>query len=90
MHKKIILSLGLSSYLLCADSFAQIKFDGLTQISFNVAKEIINLKDQNSYTTKEIDRSIKELYKYGYFTDIWVTNDNNILTIDISAIPILI
>jgi outer membrane protein insertion porin family len=89
LHKKIILSLGLSSYLLYADSFAQIKFDGLTQISFNVAKEIINLKDQNNYTTKEIDRSIKELYKYGYFTDIWVTNDNNILTYHFKEKPFI-
>ena len=89
MYKKIILSLGLSSYLLSANSFIQIKFDGLTQISSNVAKEILNFKDQNSYTTKEIDRSIKELYKYDYFTDIWVTNDSNILTYHFKEKPFI-
>ena len=89
MYKKIILSLGLSSYLLSATNYEQIKFEGLTQISSNVVKNILNFKNKNSYDAKEIDNSLKTLYNYGYFTNIWVSNDNNTLTYHFTEKPFI-
>ncbi len=81
MLKKIALTFILTiSTLFASEKFDSIEFEGLTQISKSVALENIKFENENSYTIEEINRTIKEFYKFTYFKDIWVTNTKRILT----------
>ena len=81
MLKKIILTLLLLiSTLFGAEEFDSIEFEGVSQISKSVALENIKFEKENSYTAQEINKAIKEFYKFGYFKDIWVTNEKKVLT----------
>ena len=53
-----------------------IEFDGLYQLSPLIANEIIGIKAGDNLDIQKLDNSIKELYKQGYFKDIWVTEEN--------------
>lgn len=90
MYKKIILLLLIiSSYLFSSEQFNEIKFKGLTQISQGVALETLNFKEKNSYTNEEINKSIQEFYKFKYFTNIWVTNEDKILNFHFKEKPFI-
>ena len=68
-----------STCLLSSERYDEIKFDGLTQISQSVTKETLNFKNKNSYELEEINKSIKRFFEFGYFTNIWTTNENDIV-----------
>ena len=90
MFKKIALTLLLVvSTLFGAEKFDSIEFEGLTQISKSVALENIKFKKENSYTAEEINKAIKEFYKFAYFKDIWVTNNKKILTFHFREKPFI-
>jgi len=89
LYKKIIIILLYSTYLFSAESFNQIKFKGLTQISKAIAIETLNFKNKNSYEIEEIDKSIKVFFNFGYFSNIWVTNQNDILTYHFKEKPFI-
>ncbi|MEA2016977.1 MAG: outer membrane protein assembly factor BamA [Campylobacterota bacterium] len=88
MYKKIILILTISLNLFATQTFKELKFEGLTQISDEVVLETINLKD-NQYTTKETNKIINKFYKFNYFKDIWITDNNNTLTIHFKEKPFI-
>lgn len=79
MYKKIVLSTFISLNIFASETFNNLKFEGLTQISDNVARETTAFKD-NTYTSDEINKAIKKFYKFGYFTNIYVTDENSQLT----------
>ncbi|MGB3750315.1 MAG: outer membrane protein assembly factor BamA [Arcobacteraceae bacterium] len=79
MYKKIVLSTFISLNIFASETFSNLKFEGLTQISDNVARETIAFKN-NTYTNDEINKAIKKFYKFGYFTNIYVTDENSQLT----------
>jgi len=79
LYKKIILLLLISIKILASQHYDKIEFKGLTQISQQVALETTNFQN-NSYTNEELNTALKDFYKFGYFTNISVTRDNNILT----------
>ncbi len=56
-----------------------IQFDGLIHLSKPVAKENLGFEIGDRISEKKIDASIKRFYKYGYFTDIWVSEKNGVL-----------
>jgi outer membrane protein insertion porin family len=90
LSKKLLCCTMLASLpLLAQEDFTKIEFEGLTQISQRVALENINLKSDNTYTNEEINRAIKEFYKFDYFKDIWVTNENKILTFHFKEKPFI-
>jgi len=90
LFKKFALALLLTATTLCgAEKFDSIEFKGLTQISKSVALENIKLETENSYTTQEINKAIKEFYKFAYFQDIWVTNENKVLTFHFKEKPFI-
>ncbi|MEA2050881.1 MAG: outer membrane protein assembly factor BamA [Campylobacterota bacterium] len=87
--KKSLLLTTLFSCSLFAQSFTELKFDGLTQISNEIAKDTVKLKTKNNYTINEIDDAIKKFYKFRYFDNIYVTNDNSILTFHFKEKPFI-
>ncbi|MCK5109900.1 MAG: outer membrane protein assembly factor BamA [Arcobacteraceae bacterium] len=89
MYKKLIYLPLLTSYLLGASTFTDIKFEGLSQISTTVAIETSNFKKNKPYSDNQINKTLKEFYKFGYFNDIAVTTDNNILTFSFMEKPFI-
>ncbi len=75
-----LLSLWLTSVVLQAKTIVDIQFDGLIHLSEPVAKESLGFEVGEQISEKKIDTSIKRFYGYGYFTDIWVSEENGILT----------
>ena len=85
--KNFILLLAISTYSLSASTANTIKFDGLTQISDEIALETFNLPNDHTYTTESVNKAIKAFYKYNYFDNIWVTDENNTLTFHFKEKP---
>jgi outer membrane protein insertion porin family len=72
-----------------ADNIKDIKFKGLIHISDAIAKEIIEVKVGDKIDLDAIDDSVKKLYSQRYFKDIWVDEDNGILTFHVQEKPII-
>ncbi len=90
MFKKIILLSTLYSTLLFSDgTFENIQFEGLTQISKEVALETIKLKQENHYTNDEINEAINKFYTFNYFQDISVTTQGNDLVFNFKEYPFI-
>jgi len=81
LFKKLILLSTFTTSLLLADgTFKNIQFEGLTQISKEVALETIKLKEENHYTNEEINKAINNFFSFNYFQDISVsTKENNLI-----------
>lgn len=77
--KIVFLALVLSLGLLQAKTINDIQFDGLVHLSEPVARESLGFEVSEQLSEKKIDKSIKRLYDYGYFTDIWVSEKNGVL-----------
>ena len=88
MYKKLILIIAISLNIFAAQTYKKIEFSGLTQISNEIAIENIKLTD-NTYTTDEINNAIKSFYKFDYFTNIYVTDENSILTFHFTEKPFI-
>jgi len=90
LHKKFIpLLLLTTTYLFSSETFDEIKFEGLTQISRDVALETLNHKNKNQYNNEEVNEDIKNFFEFGYFDNIWVTNKNNILSYHFEEKPFI-
>lgn len=90
MFKKIIfLSLFCVSLLFGAGTFENIRFEGLTQISKDVALETIKLKREHHYTNEEINKAINKFYSFNYFQDISVITQGNDLIFKFKEHPFI-
>ena len=89
MFKKIIYILLLSSFIYASTQTKEIKIEGLTQISNVVAMEITKFKADEEYSDELINNAIKNFYEFNYFTDIWVTRENNIVTFHFKEKPFI-
>ncbi|MEA3352358.1 MAG: outer membrane protein assembly factor BamA [Campylobacterota bacterium] len=88
--KKFILLLSSAVSLFSASQFKQIEFKGLTQISTDVAMETLSLENKNSYEIEEINSAIKRFYKFGYFKNIWVNDENGKLIFNFKEKPFVV
>ena len=79
MYKKILLIAIISLEIFASQTFDKLEFKGLTQISKEVAQETTDFKNK-SYSNEEINKAIKKFYKFNYFTNITVTEDDSTLT----------
>jgi outer membrane protein insertion porin family len=77
--KILFLAFVLLISLLQAKTINDIQFDGLVHLSESVAKESLGFEVGEQLSDKKIDASVKRFYKYGYFTDIWVSEKNGVL-----------
>jgi len=82
----LILGLGLNAQNLDTN----ITFEGLTQISPKIANEIINNKNNNNYTSEDINNAIKKFYEFNYFNDIQVFKENKKLIFKFTEKPFII
>jgi outer membrane protein insertion porin family len=70
-------------------SFENIQFEGLTQISKDVALETIKLKKENNYTNEEINEAINQFYNFNYFKDIQVVTQENDIVFKFTEHPFI-
>ncbi len=78
--KKSIWTLLFLIVFLNAKSIKEIKFEGLVHLSPTIAKEMIGLYPGNELDIEKIDKAIKKFFEQGYFKDIWVTEENGVVT----------
>ncbi len=86
--KKKLATLLLATTTIFAE-IKDIKLEGLNQISQDVALELIKLDSGDKIDIEIIDESIKLLFKQGYFEDIWVNEENGVLTYHFKEKPII-
>jgi len=72
MNRILPLSVTLSSLLL-SGTITQIEYKGLLHLSKDVAGEISGIHVGDEFDINKIDKSLKNFYKQGYFTDIWIS-----------------
>jgi len=72
MKKILPLSLTLSS-LLFSQTITSIEYKGLLHLSEDVATEISGVHVGDEFDINKIDKSLKNFYKQGYFSDIYVS-----------------
>ncbi|MGB5866707.1 MAG: outer membrane protein assembly factor BamA, partial [Arcobacteraceae bacterium] len=88
MYKKSILLLIISLNIFAAENYKTLEFKGLTQISNEVALETTMFKNK-TYTQAQINDAIKKFYKFDYFTNIFVTQDNDNLVFNFEEKPFI-
>jgi outer membrane protein insertion porin family len=88
VKKTILTTIVSTTVVLGTQTFNDIQFDGLTQISKNIALESLEFT-KDSVDDKKIDEAIKRFYKFNYFNDIWVTDDNKVLTFHFKEKPFI-
>lgn len=79
----------LIPYLLLAKTYEKIEFVGLSYLNDFAAKEIIGFDASDDISKEMIARSIKDLFKQGYFLDIIVQTKNNKLIYDFTQKPLI-
>ncbi len=89
MKKILIGSASLIIALNASEIVKDIKFEGLIHISPAIAKEIIGIKKGSKIDIEKIDKSIKKLFRQKYFKDIWVTEDDGVLTYHFIEKPVI-
>ncbi|PHR55757.1 MAG: outer membrane protein assembly factor BamA [Arcobacter sp.] len=75
----LFMALLLTSAFLHAKTVNDIQFDGLVHLSNPIALESLGFEVGDRLSEKKIDQSIKRFFKYGYFTDIYVSEKNGVL-----------
>ncbi len=78
--KKILLLPILSTAIIASEQISSINFEGLSRISSKVALETAQIKKGDNLETLKVNKALKEFYKFGYFDDISITNDNGNIT----------
>lgn len=76
-------------YVSEAKIVVDVQFDGLVHLSEPVAKESLGFEAGDQISKKKIDKSIKRFYRYGYFTDIWVSEKNGVLIYHFIEKPVI-
>lgn len=76
MKKILPLSVALSSLLL-AQTINSIEYNGLLHLSEDMATEVSGVRVGDTFDINKIDQSLKNFYKQGYFSDIWVSVTDN-------------
>jgi len=77
---KILPALFLSSLALSASTITDIKYEGLIHLSNTTASEISGINVGDQLDIERIDKVVKKFFNYGYFADIYVTQDAGVLT----------
>ena len=68
----------------------EIKLIGLTQISKKIALEKLNIDPNKPIDHNKLNKSLKTLYKFGYFNDIEIFDKNNSIIVKFTEKPFII
>lgn len=85
--KKLLAPSLISAIGLYAGGYQEIQFDGLVRISPVVASEMIGFQKGTQFTAETMKKAIDVFYRQGYFEDIWVTEEKNVLTFHFKEKP---
>ncbi|MDA3967771.1 MULTISPECIES: outer membrane protein assembly factor BamA [Helicobacter] len=87
----IAAAIAISANLNAADLpiIKEVKYENLNYISPLIANEIAKIKLNEQLDLNRVDQSIQDFYKQGYFQDIWVTEENGVLTYHFVEKPII-
>ncbi len=72
-----------------ATTIKAIKFDGLIHISKGIAKEMLGFRVGDELNINKIDKSIIKFFNQKYFKDIWVDENNGVLTYHFVEKPVI-
>jgi outer membrane protein insertion porin family len=87
MPQKLIIFLLLFFLPLGAVTIKEVKFEGMVHISKAVATHMLPFKVGQQFSEQQIDAAIKKFFKQGYFTDIYVTEENGVVTFHFTEKP---
>jgi len=82
----IMLAAGVASYAL---TIKDVKYEGLSRISPMMAEELSGVRKGDQFSYDRIGKSILNFYSQGYFEDIWVDEQDGILTYRFKEKPIV-
>ncbi len=74
---------------LSAATVTAIKFEGLVHMSEVVARDMLPIKPGDELTDASVSAATKKFYGQGYFSDIWVTEAEGVLTFHFSEKPVI-
>ena len=90
MHKYFFLIyLLFLNFNLSAEIVKKIVVEGNERISAETIKVYGELKLNNDYSSFDLGKIIKNLYKTDFFEDVEITLDNNILNINVKEFPVI-
>lgn len=75
--------------LLFSIDLKRIEYQGLVHISPVVATEMIDIQEGERIDIEKVNKAIVRFYEQGYFKDIWVTEENGVLTFHFKELPII-
>lgn len=79
MKKSLYISSIALASLLNAQQVQSIKYVNLSMISQNVADESLGFEIGDEISSKQMNKAVKEFYKFGYFNDVIVkSNEGNV------------
>lgn len=79
MKKSVaFISIALATAL-SAQTIQKIEFKNLSRISNEIAAETANISEGDTLDVDKVNKAVKEFYKFGYFDDIQVIDNNGIL-----------
>ena len=79
MKKSVaFISIALATAL-SAQTIQKIEFKNLSRISTEIATETANISEGDTLDIEKVNKAVKEFYKFGYFDDIQVVDNNGIL-----------
>lgn len=70
--------------------FDNIKFEGLTQISSNIALDTLKLNGKKEITEEQINKAIKDFYNFNYFKDITVSKNGEDIVFNFKEKPFIV
>jgi len=85
-NKVILFSLACAT-VLYSDTIQSIEYNNLNKISQKIVDETLGMKVGDEFNDHKINNAIKEFYKFGYFDDIVVINDNGKLQLNFKEKP---
>ncbi len=80
MRLRLLLLLFFITFTLSAATIKAIKFEGMVHISEAVAIHMLSFKAGEELSEEKIDKAIKKFFAQGYFLDIWVSEEEGIVT----------
>ncbi|MCF6339424.1 MAG: outer membrane protein assembly factor BamA [Sulfurimonas sp.] len=79
-----LIAVNLSAY-----TIKSIKYDGLVHMSESVALRMLEFNVGDEVDNEILDKSIKKYFEQGYFRDIWIDIDGEILTYHFKEKPLI-
>lgn len=85
--RKFLTLLSLTASLTFGAYIKSVTFNGLVHLSPQIAREITGLDVGHNFDYTLGDTAIKELYKQGYFEDIWIEEDDGHIIVNVQEKP---